>query len=135
MSISPITVSPSYPDPIVQQRSVQSSSQNQQVPLPATGTQNTEDTVYLSQGAQIQQMAQQGESASVIANSTGLSVREVDSDLGISTSSSSVPVAASGGHGGGQPAAPVQAAAPATASSAAPAGPTAASAPRLSVRA
>ena len=90
-----------------------------------TGTQNTEDSVKLSQEDQVDQMALQGESASLIAIITGLSVGEIDNDLGISTSTSSIPVASSGGHGGGHPAAPVQAAAPAVASNVAPAGPTA----------
>jgi hypothetical protein len=135
VSISPITDSPSNSDPVVQQQSIQSSSQNQQGPLTGTGTQNTEDSVKLSQEAQVDQMALQGESASLIAMITGLSVGEIDNDLGISTSTSSIPVASSGGHGGGHPAAPVHAAAPAAASNAATAGPTATSAPRLSVSA
>jgi len=135
VSISPITSSLSDSDPVVQQRPVYSSSQNQQLPPVGTGSQNAEDTVKLSQGAQIQQMARQGDSVSVIASSTGASVSEVDTDLGISTSTSSVPIAASGGHGGGHSAAPAQAAAPAAASNAAPVGSTGTSAPRLSVRA
>jgi hypothetical protein len=62
---------------------VQSSSQQQPAQLPGT---NVQDSVHLSQFAQ---MAHEGESPSVIANTTGLTVNEVDSDLGISTTSSS----------------------------------------------
>jgi hypothetical protein len=117
MSTSSITSSPSYSNPAGHEESVKSSSQQQPGKLPATDTQITEDTVDLSQLAQIQQMAQLGESASSIASSTGLTVNEVDSDLGISTTSSSVPVAAPIGHGGEHPtaAAPTTAAPPAAA--------------------
>jgi hypothetical protein len=77
-------------------------------------------------------MAQLGEGASEIASSTGLSISVVDSDLGISTSSS-VPVATPGGHGGGpSPAAGHEAASPSAASNAAP---TTTSSPTLSVSA
>jgi hypothetical protein len=112
MSISSITSPLSYSNPAIQE-SVQSSSQRQPVKLPAAEAQDTEDTVHLSQPVQIQQMAQQGESVSSIANATGLTLSEVDSDLGISTTSSNVPVAVPRGHGGGHPAdaAPVAAAA------------------------
>jgi hypothetical protein len=61
---------------------VKFSSQQQPAQLPGT---NAQDLVHLSQFAQ---MAQQGGSPSVIASTTGLSVNEVDSDLGISTTSS-----------------------------------------------
>lgn len=103
MSISPITSSLSYSTPVIQEGSVQSSSQQQ--PAQFSGRDAQEDTVQLSQVAQIQQMAQQGESASSIASNMGLTVSEVDSDLGISTTSPSVPVAAPSGHGGGHSAA------------------------------
>jgi hypothetical protein len=105
MSTSSISSSPSFTNPAVQVGSVKSSSQQQPAKVPGTDTLITEDTVQLSQPAQIQQMAQQGESASAIASATGLTVSEVDSDLGISTTSSSVPVAVPIGHGGGHPAA------------------------------
>ena len=132
MGILAISGSSSNSDPVVQQPSAQSSSQKQPAPLPGTGAQNTEDTVQLTQGAQIQQMAQQGESASEIASSTGLSISVVDSDLGISTSSS-VPVATPGGHSGGLSSASAHVAAPPSA--AANAAPTTTSAPTLSVSA
>jgi hypothetical protein len=134
VSISSITSSPSYSNPAIQEQHVQSSSQPQPAQLPGTDGQDPEDTVHLSQGAQIQQMAQQGESASAIASTTGLTASEVDSDLGISTTSSSVAVAAPSGHGGEHRAA----AAPASAT-AAPAATsdskTATPAPTLPVRA
>jgi hypothetical protein len=100
VSISSINSSPSYSNPAIQEEHVQASPQQQPAQLPGTDGQDAEDTVHLSQGAQIQQMAQQGESASAIASSTGLTASEVDSDLGISTTSSSVAVAAPSGHGG-----------------------------------
>ncbi|HUD56505.1 MAG TPA: hypothetical protein VMR02_14850 [Terracidiphilus sp.] len=132
MSILPISGSSSDSGPVVQQPSAQSSTQKQPAPLPGTGAQNPEDTVELTQTAQIQQMAQLGEGASEIASSTGLSISVVDSDLGISTSSS-VPVATPGGHGGGpSPAAGHEAASPSAASNAAP---TTTSSPTLSVSA
>jgi hypothetical protein len=132
VSISSITSSPSYSNPAIQEQPVQSSSQ-QPAKLPAADDQGHEDTVHLSQGAQIQQMAQQGESASAIASTTGLSASEVDSDLGISTTSSSVAVAAPSGHRGEhRAAAPAPAgAAPAAATSDSKA---ATPAPTLSVR-
>lgn len=77
-------------NPAIQEQDAQSSSQQQPAQLPGTDGQDPEDTVHLSQGAQIQQMAQQGESAAAIASTTGLTASEVDSDLGISTTSSSV---------------------------------------------
>lgn len=99
MSISAIANSPLYSNSVVQ------SSAPQPAQLPETEAPNTEDTVQLSQLAQVQQMAQQGESPSAIAGNMGLPVSQVDSDLGISTTSSSVPVATLGGHGGGESAA------------------------------
>jgi hypothetical protein len=149
MSISSITSSPSYSNPATQAQPVQSSSQQQPAQLPGTGSQDPEDTVHLPQGAQIDQMAQQGESPSEIASTTGLSPSEVDSDLGISTTSSSVTVAAPSGHGGEHRAAaapasagpasagpaPPAAAPAATASAATSESNTATPAPTLSVRA
>ena len=144
MSISSITSSPSYSNPAIQEQHAQSSSQQQPAQLPGTDGQDPEDTVHLSQGAQIQQMAQQGESASAIASTTGLTASEVDSDLGISTTSSSVAVATPRGHGGEHraaaapaPAAPAPAApAPAAAAPAATSdSKTATPAPTLSARA
>jgi hypothetical protein len=120
MSTSSITSSLSYSNPAIQE-SVPSSSQRQPVKPPGADTLDTEDTVHLSQPVQIQQMAQQGESVSAIANDTGLTLSEVDSDLGISTTSSSVPVAVPRGHGGGHPAAAAPVAAAATSPAAAPA--------------
>ena len=134
MSISSITGSPSYSNPAIQEQHAQSSSQQQPAELPGTNGQDTGDTVHLSQGAQIQQMAQQGESASVIASTTGLTVSTVDSDLGISTTSSSVAVAAPSGHGGEHRAAATPASA-APASAATSDSKTATPAPKLSVRA
>ena len=106
MSISSITSSPSYSNPAIQEEQVKSSSQQQPAQLPGTDGQDAEDTVHLSEGAQVEQMAQQGESASAIASSTGLTASEVDSDLGISTTSSSVAVTAPRDLGREQPAVP-----------------------------
>jgi hypothetical protein len=134
VNISSITSSPSYSNPAIQEEHVQSSSQQQPAQLPGTDGQGLEDTVHLSQGAQIQRMAQQGESASAIASATGLTASEVDSDLGISTTSSGVAVTAPSGHGGEHRAA----AAPASAAPAPAAttdSKTATPAPTLSVRA
>jgi hypothetical protein len=136
VSTSPITSSPSYSNLAVKEEPVQSSSRLQPTQLPRTDGQAPEDTVHLSQSAQIQQMAQQGESVSAIASTTGLTVNDVDSDLGISTTSSSVAVALPSGHGGEH-----RAAAPAAAAPAAPAAAptsnskTATPPPTLSVRA
>jgi hypothetical protein len=99
VSISSITSFPSYSNPAVQEESVQSSARQARAQFPGTDTQGTAYTVHLSQLAQIQQMANQGESASAIASTYGLAVSDVDSDLGISTTSSSVPVIAPSGHG------------------------------------
>ena len=82
MSTSPIISSPSYSNLAVMQEPVQSLSQQRPAQLPATNAQDTEDTVHLSRFAQ---MAHQGGSPSVIAATTGLSVNEVDSNLGIPT--------------------------------------------------
>ena len=134
MSTSSISNSPLYSNLAVQEEGAKSSSLQQPAKRPETDTQITEDTVQLSQFGQIQQMAQQGESASAIASSTGLTVSEVDSELGISTTSSSIPVAVPIGHGGAHPAAaprPATAAAPAATSQSK----TATPAPTLSVRA
>jgi hypothetical protein len=129
VSISSITSSPSYSNPAIQEEHVQPSSQQQPAQLPETTAQVTGDVVDLSQLAQ---MAQQGQSASVIAATTGLTVSQVDSDLGISTTSSSVAVAAPSGHGGEHRAAapaPAEAAPAATSDSK-----TATPAPTLSIR-
>jgi hypothetical protein len=138
VSASPIISSPSYANPALHVEPVQSSSEQLPAQLSGTKAQDTEDVVQLSQLAQIQQMAQQGESASAIAGTTGLPVSEVDSDLGISTTSSSVPVAAPRGHGGEHHAAAAPATAP-VASAPAPVATsdskTATPAPALSVRA
>ncbi len=103
MSTSPIISSLSYSNPAVTEDPVQSSPQQQPAQIPGTNAQDIEDTVHLSQFAQ---MAQQGGSPSVIASTTGLTVSAVDSDLGIPTASSSVTVAAPRGYGGEHPAAP-----------------------------
>jgi hypothetical protein len=114
MGASPITSSPSYSNLAIQEEPVQSSSGQHLLPAQLSGTkpQDTEDVVQLSQLAQIQQMAQQGESASAIAGTTDLPVSEVDSDLGILTTSTSVPLAAPHGHGGEHHAAAASAPAP-----------------------
>jgi hypothetical protein len=85
VSTSPIISSPSYSNLDFIEETVQSSSQQQPAQLPGTAAQDTGDTVHLSQFAQ---MAQQGRSPSVIAATTGLSVNQVDSNLGIPTTSS-----------------------------------------------
>ena len=103
MSTSPIISSPSYLNLAVTEEPVQSPSQQQPAQLPGTHAQDIEDTVHLSQFAQ---MAHQGESPSVIASTTGLTVNDVDGDLGISTTSSSVAVTAPRDLGGEQPAVP-----------------------------
>jgi hypothetical protein len=88
VSTSPIISSASYSNLAVMQEPVHSSSQPQ--PTPGTSAEGIEDVVDLSPFAQ---MAQQGQSPSVIASATGLAVNDVDSDLGISSTSSSVAVA------------------------------------------
>jgi hypothetical protein len=94
----------SYSNPAINYEPVRSSSQQQQpTQLPGTTTRDTEDLVHLSQFAQ---MALQGQSASVIAGATGLSVSAVDSALGVQTTSSSVTAAAPHGQGGEHPATP-----------------------------
>jgi hypothetical protein len=85
VSISPIISSPSYSSLPVRLEPVQPSSQQQPAQVPGTTARDIEDIVHLSQFAQ---MAQQGGSPSVIAATTGLSVNEVDSNLGIPTTSS-----------------------------------------------
>jgi hypothetical protein len=121
VSTSPIISSLSYSNPAVNYEPVQPSSQQQPAQLPGTTSQVTGDVVDLSQ---------QGQSASVIAATTGLTVSQVDSDLGISTTSSSVAVAAPSGHGGEHHAAAAAAAPAATSDSK-----TATPAPTLSIRA
>jgi hypothetical protein len=135
VSISSITSSPSYSNPAIQEETVQSSSQRQPAQLPGSDGQDAEDTVHLSQGAQIEQMAQQGESASAIASSTGLTTSEVDSDLGISTTAPSVAVAAPSGHHGGEHRAAAAPASAAAAPAATSGSKTATPAPTVSVRA
>lgn len=107
MGLSPITISSSYFDAAILGQSIQPSFQQQSVQLSETQITDTQDTVDISQLAQVQQMALQGESTSLIASTTGLTVSEVDSDLGITdtTSSSSVSIDIPSGHGGGQSAA------------------------------
>ena len=85
MSISLITNSPSYLSPDVQENSVQSSSQQHPGQLSGADAQLTEDTVQISELAQVQQMALRGVSAPAIAGITGLMVSQVDSDLGIAS--------------------------------------------------
>ena len=103
MSVSLITNSFLHPTPAFQENSLQSSSQQQPAQLPGAGPLGT-DTVQISQRAQSQLMAMRGDSAPTIAVITGLTVSAVDSDLDISTTSSSVPVAAQSSPGGGIPA-------------------------------
>jgi hypothetical protein len=91
----------SYSNPAINYEPVRSSSQSRQ--LPGAATRDTEDIVHLSQFAE---MALQGQSASVIAGATGLSVSAVDSALGVQTTSSSVTVAAPHGQGGEHPTTP-----------------------------
>jgi hypothetical protein len=75
VSISPIISSPSYSNPAVKVEPVQSSSQQQPAQLTGTTAQHTEDVVNLSQFAQ---MAQHGQSPSVIAGTSGLTVCAAD---------------------------------------------------------
>ena len=103
MSASSIISFLSYSNPAINYEPVRSSSQQQPTQFPGTTTRDTEDIVHLSQFAQ---MALQGQSASVIAGATGLTVSAVDSALGVPTTSSSVTVAAPHGHGGEHPATP-----------------------------
>ena len=123
MSISSITSFPSYSNPAVEDEPAQSSSYQRPAQLPGTNAQDPVDTVDISQAAQIQQLAQQGESAAAIASAYGLTVSDVDSDLGISTTSSSVPIAAPTGHGGEHPAATAPASAAPAPAAPAPAAP------------
>ena len=97
MGITPIAISSPYLNPALQGQSAQLYAQ-QRVAAQASSVQ---DTVHLSELAQIHQMSQQGESASTIASTTGLTVSEVDSDLGISSSSSSFPAISINIPGGG----------------------------------
>ena len=103
MSVSLITSSFLHPAPAFQENSLQSSSQQQPAQPPLAAPLGT-DTVQISQLAQIQLMALRGDSAPAIAVITGLTVGTVNSDLGISTTSSAVPVAAQSSPGGGLPA-------------------------------
>jgi hypothetical protein len=123
-----------YSNPAIEEEDVQSSSHQRPAQVPETDSQNPEDTVHLSQGARIQQMSRQGESASAIASTTGLTASEVDSDLGISTTSSSVAVTAPSGHGGKHCAAAAAPASAAAAPAATSDSKTATPAPTLSVR-
>ncbi len=82
MSISSIINSLSYSDPAVKYEPVQSASQQQPAQHFGTVAQDTGDVVHLSQFAQ---MAQQGNSAPVIAATIGLAVSTVDRELGIPT--------------------------------------------------
>jgi hypothetical protein len=91
VSTSSIISSLSYSNPAVKEEPVQSTSQQQPAQLPGTNAQDTGEVVHLSQLAQ---MAQQGQSAPVIAATTGLTVSAVNRDLGIPTTSSSVSVRA-----------------------------------------
>jgi hypothetical protein len=108
VSISFVPGSPSHSDLVVPRKSVPSA------PLPTSSTQYPEDIVQLSQAAQIQHLAQVGESPSLIASSTGLSVSQVDRDLGITAPATGSVPASTPGHA----AAPVQGAEPATGSNA-----------------
>lgn len=112
MDISAISDTPAAIDPLVQQHTIHPSPHEQIAPLPGTGAVDTADVVQLSQGAQVQQLAMQGVGTSAIASSTGLTVTEVDTDLGITPASTSVPVAISVGHSGGHHEVPASAAAP-----------------------
>lgn len=103
MSVSLITSSFLHPSPAFQENSLQSSSQQQPTQPPLAGPLGT-DTVQISQLAQIHLMALRGDSAPAIAVITGLTVGTVNSDLGISTTSSTAPVAAQSSPGGGLPA-------------------------------
>jgi len=118
VSISSI-VGSTYTDPSTSQSA---STQEPTVTQSVFPAQEATDTVHLSVDAQVKQLSESGESASVIASNTGLTVTEVDSDLDITTSSSSTPVAApsgsAGGHAGAAKTAPAAAAAPETATTA-----------------
>ncbi len=70
------------------------------------------DTVTLSQAAQVGQLSAQGQSASSIAQSLGLSVTMVNLDLGIVAQVASIPLAAPLAHAAAPAASPAASATP-----------------------
>lgn len=107
MSTSSTISSFSYSNPAIHHQPLRYPSQQQ--PTQVAGTaKDIEDIVHLSRFAQL---VRQGQSASVIAGASGLSVSVVDRELGIPTTSPSVTVVAAQGPG------VTNAAAPATRSS------------------
>ena len=102
MSTSSIINSLSHSHPAINSEPIRQASQQQ--PTQVAGTaRNITDVVHLSQFAHL---AQQGQSPSVIAGATGLSVSVVDRELGVPTISSRVTVVAPQGPGGQHPATP-----------------------------
>ena len=98
MGISPITVLPQV-DPIAEQEAVQNNPavqaeriQEEQQLQPAqeiaVALQNAQQAGPVSAQGQIQQLFLSGESAAQIASETGLSVEDVDLELGIGTATS-----------------------------------------------
>jgi hypothetical protein len=80
---SPIALSSSYPDPVLAGQSTPSAPTRQPLQINHPAAASPQDTVHLSELAQIQQMSQQGDSVAAIASTTGLTPSEIDSDLGI----------------------------------------------------
>ncbi len=107
MTSTPISISTSYSDALVQQRFAQSSPQQKSVQPSETSTQ-TADTVQISDLVQVIGLAAQGESASAIAGITGLPIGEVENDLGVSTTVSKLAAAASANVTVVTPSAPTQ---------------------------
>jgi hypothetical protein len=107
VSTSPISFSSSYPAPAFFGQISQPTSGQQYAQTYGSTSSVADDTVQISQLAQIQQMVQQGDSVSIIASTTGLSVNEIDSDLGITDTGSSISIAIPSSNGGGPAAAPV----------------------------
>ncbi len=110
MSVSAIATSPAYSDPFVQQQqAAQPASQAHSAARPGSGgvsAADYSDAAHVSASAEVQQLAHEGANSIAIAVSTGLTVSEVDSDLGISTgatgSAGSVPSGQTSGQASGQ---------------------------------
>jgi hypothetical protein len=101
VSVSSIASSPSYSNPAGAEEPVQSSSQQPKSPSntpSSSGPGDTGDTVHLSETAQIDQLAQGGQSTAVIAGTFGLTVAEVDNEIGVPTSNHAPVAAAPSGH-------------------------------------
>jgi hypothetical protein len=121
VSLSAIATSPAYTDPFVQQQqAAQPASQNHSASRPGSGGSGAEhpsEAAHLSASAEVQQLAREGANSVAIAVSTGLTVSEVDGDLGISTGRTIAANASLGGqniaHEQVNPAAPVSPLSPA----------------------